>query len=109
MGFGDVTLMMMIGAFLGWQAGLVVFFFAPFAGLAVGVVRWALHSDDVIPYGPFLCLAALGVVVGWAAVWNRVQAAFSIGWLVPAAFFVCLLLMGLMLAGWQTIKERVFR
>ncbi|MEN6407968.1 MAG: A24 family peptidase, partial [Thermoguttaceae bacterium] len=38
MGFGDVTLMAMIGAFLGWQPCLVVFFLAPFAGLVVGIL-----------------------------------------------------------------------
>ncbi len=36
MGFGDVTLMAMIGAYLGWQPCLVVFFLAPLAGLVVG-------------------------------------------------------------------------
>ena len=34
MGFGDVTLMGMIGAFLGWQAAVLTFFLAPFFGLA---------------------------------------------------------------------------
>ena len=57
MGFGDVTLMMMVGAFLGWQAGVVIFFLAPFAGLVVGVLQLVLRRDDEIPYGPFLCLA----------------------------------------------------
>ena len=60
MGFGDVTLMAMIGAFLGWQPCLVIFFLAPFAGLVVGVLRLILFRDREIPYGPFLCLAALG-------------------------------------------------
>jgi len=37
MGFGDVTLLAMIGTFLGWQACLLVFFLAPFAGIVIGV------------------------------------------------------------------------
>ncbi len=44
MGFGDVTLMMMIGAFLGWQPTIFIFFIAPFAGL---VDR--RHADDPSP------------------------------------------------------------
>ena len=34
MGLGDVTLMAMIGAFLGWQAAVLTFFLAPFFGLS---------------------------------------------------------------------------
>ena len=34
MGFGDVTLMAMIGAFLGWQAAVLTFFLGAFFGLA---------------------------------------------------------------------------
>ena len=41
MGFGDVTLMAMIGAFLGWQAVIIVFFLSPFAGAVVGVPAMA--------------------------------------------------------------------
>ena len=43
MGFGDVTLMAMIGAFLGWQACLLVFFLAPLAGLVLGLVQLILR------------------------------------------------------------------
>ena len=40
MGFGDVTLMGMIGAFLGWQAAVLTFFLGPFLGLGHAV--WKL-------------------------------------------------------------------
>ena len=107
MGFGDVTLMMMVGTFLGWQAGILIFFLAPFAGLVVGLMQLILRRDDEIPYGPFLCLAALFVMVQWAEVWNRVQFAFSVGWLMPAVLIVCVMMLGVMLFIWQQIKRRL--
>jgi leader peptidase (prepilin peptidase)/N-methyltransferase len=105
MGFGDVTLMMMIGTFLGWQACLLVFFLAPFAGLAVGLLQFVLRRDDVIPYGPFLCLAAAAVVVFWAPIWIWATPIFAMGWLVPAALCACLVLLGIILRIWQAIKD----
>ena len=108
MGFGDVTLMMMIGTFLGWQACVVVFFVAPFAGLVIGLAQAVTKRDDVIPYGPFLCLGALFVMVYWATVWNRVEFAFQLGWLMPAVLFVCFLLLGVILFIWQQVKVRLF-
>jgi prepilin signal peptidase PulO-like enzyme (type II secretory pathway) len=109
MGFGDVTLMMMIGTFLGWQAGLVLFFLAPFAGLVIGLLQLVFRRDDVIPYGPFLCLAAAVCVVGWASVWMWAQPIFGLGWLVPAMLIVCLAMLGVMLTIWQAIKTALFR
>jgi leader peptidase (prepilin peptidase) / N-methyltransferase len=108
MGFGDVTLMMMIGTFLGWQACLILFFLAPFAGLAIGLLQFVLRRDDVIPYGPFLCLAAAVTVVGWAPIWHWARPLFGLGWLVPAVLIVCLVLLGLMLALWQLVKGALF-
>ena len=108
MGFGDVTLMMMVGTFLGWQAGIVIFFISPFAGIIVSVVLLVTRSEDVIPYGPFLCLGALFVIVRWADIWNRCQFAFQVGWLMPAVLISCIALLGVMLAVWQQIKLRMF-
>ncbi|MEP4683117.1 MAG: A24 family peptidase, partial [Rhodopirellula bahusiensis] len=38
MGFGDVTLMAMIGAVIGWQGSILAFFLSPIAGLLVVMV-----------------------------------------------------------------------
>jgi len=94
MGFGDVTLMSMIGAFVGWQAALVIFFLAPFAGLVIGLLQWIGHGEREIPYGPFLCLAALVAIVAWADIWKSTFQIFEIGWLLPGVLAVCMCLMG---------------
>ena len=108
MGFGDVTLMMMIGTFLGWQACIIIFFLSPFAALLVGATQFALRRDDVIPYGPFLCLATAFVVVDWGSIWMWAQPIFDAGPLVPIVLTVCLVLLGVMLAIWQMIKNALF-
>ncbi len=58
MGFGDVKLMGVIGGFLGWKLAIATFFLAPFFGLLFGVHRLILKRGKMIPYGPFLSLAA---------------------------------------------------
>ncbi len=64
MGFGDVELLAMIGAFLGWPQALLTFFLAPLFGALVGLINLIRAKDHTIPYGPFLSLAAF-VCVFW--------------------------------------------
>jgi leader peptidase (prepilin peptidase)/N-methyltransferase len=109
MGFGDVTLMMMLGTFLGWQACMITFFLAPFAAIFIGLAQFVLRRDDVIPFGPFLCLGAAVVVVEWAPIWMWGQQIFAAGMLVPAVLVVCLVLLGFMLALWSMAKSTVKR
>ncbi|MBN1913229.1 MAG: prepilin peptidase [Candidatus Omnitrophica bacterium] len=59
MGAGDVKLLAMIGAFLGWQKAIFVFFLAPFFGIVIGVINILVKKDHTVPYGPFLSLAAI--------------------------------------------------
>jgi leader peptidase (prepilin peptidase)/N-methyltransferase len=98
-------LMAMIGAFLGWQTCLIVFFIAPFAGLVVGVLQVILVRDSRIPYGPFLCLGAVVTIVFWARIWDRTWDIFALGWLVPLFVLFCLALMAVMLGLWRSIRE----
>ena len=109
MGFGDVMLMSLIGAFIGWQGVLIVFFLAPFLGLVNGVLQWTLHREPEIPYGPYLCLATFFVILKWPWLWDRGYDLFALGWLLPALLAVCFLLMGLMLWCYRTLRERAVR
>jgi prepilin signal peptidase PulO-like enzyme (type II secretory pathway) len=71
MGGGDVKLMALIGAFLGWKLALVTFFVAPFFGAVYGVVEKIRTKDSAIAYGPFIVMGALvslfygDVIVVW--------------------------------------------
>jgi len=107
MGFGDVTLLAMIGAFLGWQAIIIVFFIAPFVGVVFGGIQWLLFRQNVLPYGPFLCLAALVTLLFWVPLWDYAARIFEIPWLVPSAIVVCLPLLAGMLYGWMLLKRRI--
>jgi leader peptidase (prepilin peptidase)/N-methyltransferase len=62
MGGGDIKLLAMIGAFLGWKAVLPVIFFSSLMGTLVGVPVMLIKktgSKLAIPFGPFLAAAAL--------------------------------------------------
>lgn len=61
MGGGDVKLMAMMGAFVGWKGVLLVYFLSPLLALPLGIYVKFRKREDYIPYGPFLSLA--GVVV----------------------------------------------
>jgi leader peptidase (prepilin peptidase) / N-methyltransferase len=107
MGFGDVTLLAMIGSFLGWQACLLIPFFSAFLALAVALTQWVLTGLREIPFGPYLCLAALAMVIGWTEIWAFAIPYFATG-LVPALASVCLTLMLGLLMLWRLIEQAVF-
>jgi leader peptidase (prepilin peptidase) / N-methyltransferase len=61
MGGGDIKLLAMIGAFLGWPGVLVAVFLASSVGTLVGLpmVLWKKDRAYQIPFGPFLSLGAV--------------------------------------------------
>jgi len=62
MGGGDVKFLAMVGAFLGWDRGLLTLFLGALIGSVVGIARIAAGKQerrDPIPFGPFLSLGAI--------------------------------------------------
>jgi leader peptidase (prepilin peptidase)/N-methyltransferase len=62
MGMGDVKMLGMIGAFLGWQGVLVTIVIASISGAIVGMIMLASQKGDMkyqLPFGTFLAAAAL--------------------------------------------------
>ncbi|MCK9197331.1 MAG: prepilin peptidase [Syntrophales bacterium] len=62
MGGGDVNLMGMLGAFLGWKALLFVLMTGAFIGAAVGIIMMIKEGKTMkyaVPFGPFLSLGAV--------------------------------------------------
>ncbi len=62
MGGGDVKLLAMVGAFLGWPAIPVALFFASLTGSLIGLGLMILKQTDgklALPFAPFLCLGAI--------------------------------------------------
>lgn len=108
MGFGDVTLMAMIGAFLGWQSALMVFFLSPAAALLIAVSQYLLTGRKDIAFGPYLCLAALFVIVGWEKIWPIASPFFALGPMIPLLVGACLMMMMGMLMFWRFFRELMF-
>ena len=62
MGGGDVKLLAMIGAFLGWKAVILTILLSSFIGSIIGITVMLIKGKDfkyAIPFGPFLALGAV--------------------------------------------------
>jgi leader peptidase (prepilin peptidase)/N-methyltransferase len=63
LGGGDIKLAAMLGAWLGWQNMIIIFFGGALLGLIFALVQMARSSQvretRLIPFGPFLSLAAV--------------------------------------------------
>ncbi len=104
LGFGDVTLVAMIAAFVGWQAAILGLFLGAFYGLAIALVRLIL-GDSKIQFGPAICLGAITTMVFWPGLWERLQPLILT--LGSALVLLLPLMLGLMLP--LLLAMRVFR
>lgn len=109
MGLGDVTLMAMVGAWLGWQACVLTFFLATFLGLAHGLFQLARHRESELPFGPSLCLAAALVVVCWRPLWQAVAIQFEDPLRLAVVVVAVVLLTAITLFAWRLLRDRLAR
>ncbi len=59
MGGGDIKLIAMIGAFMGWQFVVLTIFISAVAGSLIGFIMKLKTSSSYIPYGPYLAAGAM--------------------------------------------------
>ncbi len=71
MGFGDVKLMGLLGAFAGWVGVIAGFFLACFLGSVVGIVVLLRSRSRYIPFGPFLAVGSLAWML-WPSAFQRI-------------------------------------
>lgn len=69
-GFGDVTLMAMVGAFMGWQPTLCVLAIAPLIGIVLGLGGRIVTGRSFVAFGPYLSIAACIVLCTWKLLWE---------------------------------------
>lgn len=74
MGGGDIKMMAMVGAFMGWKAVLMVTFIGSLLGSIVGIFLMLLKGKDrktKVPFGPFLAIGSIitlffgGTILKW--------------------------------------------
>jgi len=96
MGAGDIDILAVVGAFMGWHAAVLTFFLSAFFGLIPALIKLIPYvvkrvtgrqwnpSDREIPLGPFLSMAAVALVLTWHWAWPKLFRPYYdiIGWLV---------------------------
>lgn len=110
MGFGDVTLMAMIGAFIGWQGAMMSFFLAPIAAIAIVLVYYIITRNAQVPFGPYLCAGTMLTIFAWDRLVNGwfLNNLAVLGPFMLWLFIAMTGIMGVMLFFWRMFKERFF-
>lgn len=70
LGFGDVTLMAMVGSFIGWQPVLLTLLLAPLCAVIIGLTVRLSTGRRFVPFGPYLAAATVVVLFSWRWLWN---------------------------------------
>jgi leader peptidase (prepilin peptidase)/N-methyltransferase len=107
LGLGDADLMMMAGAFLGWQVVVAGFFLSVIPGLIIGLVNMISVRDNSLAFGPALALGVVAAMLGWRWLGLYLQPLMFQAWLLLAflgAACVFLLISSLLLRAMRSDK-----
>jgi leader peptidase (prepilin peptidase)/N-methyltransferase len=106
MGFGDVILMAMIGSFVGWQGTLIVFVLSLVGAVVIALPLWLIWRDHELPYGPYLSLGALLLLITGRWLWPWFDSRiFAMGPLLPPVAIFMAAMLGAMLVVWRGVKR----
>jgi len=97
LGFGDVTLMSMVGAFFGWQVVWLAFFLAPLFGVLIVITKTLLTGDNRAPFGPYLSAATAFLMFNWQTTWEFCSEWMFAGVIAPLVLSVLLVILGVLL------------
>lgn len=113
MGLGDADLLMMIGAFLGWQALVLVMGYAVILGLFYVLVMFLFKGGSDLPFGPPLAGGAVLVLfdpihlhdVSQPYFFNSLYVAGAVFFFIFMCFNACILIR-FMRVGFRPIAKR---
>ena len=77
MGLGDAHLLAAVGAVTGWMVPALTFFAAPLLGLAWALWLFTSRKQRELPYGPWLAVAAVVILVFHDSVMSFLVTAFG--------------------------------
>lgn len=73
MGGGDIKLLLVFGLMLGWQNALISIIVGSFIGLPVSLIILSLKKTNIVPFGPYLSLGAIVVLLTHLDILNLLQ------------------------------------
>ena len=76
LGVGDADLMMMAGAFVGWQPVVLAFFVSVGPALIFAVVQVIAKGNQTLPFGPSLAMGVMITLLAWPALGTHFRMLF---------------------------------
>lgn len=108
MGFGDVTLMAMVGTFIGWQASIAAFVLGIMIAMLAVIITAVFIRNSHIAFGPYLSMGTVAAVFYWHEVWSgaRLQV-FAFGPHLLLVLLASLIGMVILLPIVRWVKEQI--